>query len=137
MLLPPIAELTLLGVVDRNVPNQERIVLRPTEATNLAQFGLLIALRLENGSTIPLRDSFFWFGETVVSPPSWIVVFTGTGQAEELEIPETKQKVHVLYWGRAQTVFSYPLLVPILVRIDRVLVGGLGDINPQKQLEPK
>jgi hypothetical protein len=123
MLLPPIVELTLVGVAGRNDPNRERIILRPTEPVNLGAFGLFLGYKTDEGRTIPLADSFYWFGEVEVAPPGWIFVYTGKGEYRETEIPELGQTAYVFHWGRTYTVFLHPRIVPALFRIGGVLVG--------------
>jgi hypothetical protein len=122
MILPWATELKLVGVVDAGVPNNERIGLQPTEPVNLAQFGLIIGMRHPNGAVLPLRDNFFWFGDLVVEPPSWVVVFTGEGNYHEW-YSSSGDKVHTLYWGRKVTMFGVPNIVPVLIRIDGILIA--------------
>jgi hypothetical protein len=124
MFLPPVLELTLVGVVDPGVPNQERVVLRPTESVNLSQFGLLIGWRNSDGSVVPVFDNFFWFGEIEVTPPSWILVYTGSGFFRKSVVPTSGQCVLSMYWGRSLTAFNVPQQLPVLFRIGSVLIGG-------------
>jgi hypothetical protein len=121
MIFPPIIELSVVGVLDAGVPNQERIVIRPTQVVNLAQFGVLLAQRT-SASVMPLRDHLFWFSEIMIAPPSWVFVYTGGGQYQETVVPETNEKAYVLHWGKPHTLFNVPNLdiVPIVFRINAV-----------------
>lgn len=123
MIIPPVTELSLVGVSEPGVANHERIVLRPTEPTNLAQFGIFVGYKNPNGPITPLIDNFFWFGELVVEPPSWIVVYTGPGQYQQSTIQGTGHLVHSLHWGRPVTLFNHPSFVPVLFRMDAILIG--------------
>src|SRR5450759_3511531 len=70
MILPSVYQLSIIGVVDAGIANHERIVMRPAEAVNLAQFGLFLARKGANELVTPLTDNFFWFGEFIAEPPS-------------------------------------------------------------------
>jgi hypothetical protein len=124
MIFPPPLELSLLGLYDAGDPGKERIVLRPTESVNLAQFGILLGYKTENGSIVPLNDHFFWFCEIVVPTPSWIVVFTGEGTFDVIPHAQSGQPVYVFYWGRKQTIFHDPKAVPIIFQLNAVLIAS-------------
>jgi hypothetical protein len=133
MIFPPPVELSLLGLYDPGVPGKERIVLRPTEPVNLAQFGIMVGYRPGNGDVIPLRDFFFWFSEIVVPTPSWIVVFTGEGKYEVTKHPTNEQPVYVYYWGRKKTLFHDPQFIPVIFQLSAVLLAH----NPVAQIPEK
>lgn len=120
----PVFELSLVGVADAAVPNRERIVLRPTETVNLAQFSILLGLQNNQGVVTPLNDAFFWFGELLVAPPSWLVVYTGAGEFLESRMPVTGEKAYSFHWGRLFTAFGLPNVVPVVCRIGSILVGS-------------
>jgi hypothetical protein len=124
MYFPPLLELSLVGVANAGTPNRERILLRPTEKVNLAQFGILLGLRAESGLVTPIRDSFFWFGEIEVEPPSWIGVYTGSGTFKQEPLPGSNQMGYWFYWGRNVTAFDLPRIVPVVFRMSNILIGG-------------
>lgn len=125
MIFPPITELTIIGVENAGIPNRERIVLRPTELINLAQFGIILGYRQATGITTPWKDNFFWFGELIVEPPSWIFVYTGKGLYQQAILPDSGHKTYSMHWGRDYTVFNLPTFVPVLFRMDAILIGEL------------
>ena len=118
-ILPPVHELTVVGVFDAGVPNRERVVLRPTETLNLASFALVLSA-VSDGGVIPLADQFFWLGEKWVTPPAWIVVFTGPGQYREGGHQTTGEPVLELHWGRASVVLNIPGIALSIVRIGAI-----------------
>lgn len=124
MIFPPIFELSLVGLYDAGIPNRERIVIRPTEKVNLAQFGIILAFRNPNGMTTPIRDNFFWFGELEISPPSWIVVATSEGKYDLLKDPVGGQDIHMFHWGRKTTIFNRPEFAPILIQLSSIVIGN-------------
>lgn len=124
MRLPPIFEFSNVSVFHSGVPNEERIVLRPTESVELAQFGIFVAAQSKDGTLTPINDNFFWFGAMQISPPSWIVVYTGKGEFRELAHHTTKHPVYCFHWGREQTIFNFSELVPVVFRINQISTGG-------------
>lgn len=122
MILPTVFELAMVGVVDRGVPNRERIVLRPTENVNLHAFFLTLAVRAMNGMVQPLQDNVFWFPELVVTPPSWVVVYTGPGTQQKTVMPDSHQLAHTLHWGKMHTVFDHPDIVPVVFALGAILL---------------
>jgi len=125
-LLPYVHELSIIGVADRGVPNRERIIIRPTEAVELGRFGLFLGINRPDGTVLPLRDQFFWFGDQIVAPPAWLFVFTGPGVYQESRVPETGHLAHSYHWGRHTTVLGDESIVPCLFRFDGIGIGRPG-----------
>jgi hypothetical protein len=119
----PIFELTLIGVAEPNVPNRERVIIRPTQLVDLTEFGVLIGYRNDAGALIPLWDQFYWFGNVTVSPPSWICLYTGSGI--QGTVPGSGEIVHNFYWNRGKTVFVSERFVPMVFRIGGLIAGPL------------
>jgi|SRR6185312_7368450 len=136
-ILPPVHELSVTGIFDAGVPNRERIVLRPTQAVNLAAFALSLCVSQQEGVT-PIPDQFFWLGERWVTPPAWIVVFTGPGSFQVSPHQTTNEPVFELHWGRSNTIFGQTGLSVGLFRL-----GGLSSyatpsaapVNPNPMLQ--
>ena len=100
MLLQPIYEIALIRVVNPGIPNRERIILRPTEKVDLGRFAILIGLQSPvAGMLQPIPGEFFWFGDRVIEPPAWLVVYTGPGEYRETQIVETQEPAHVFHMG--------------------------------------
>lgn len=123
MILETIHELTIVGVADRGIPNQERIIIRPTQMVNLAAFGLYLGVSRPNGMITPLWDHFYWFGEVVVTAPSWIIIYTGQGIYQKTRLPGTWEEAHTFHWGKPFTVFGQEGILPVLFRFDGISVG--------------
>lgn len=135
MIFPPILELSMLGVYEAAVPNRERIILRPTDTVNLAQYCILVGYRTPEGQTIPVWDNMFWFGDLNVSPPGWIILLTGEGETKVDQRTANGQPAHIFYWGRKQTIFNRPDFIPVLIQIGSVLIGGqVPNDTPQKKI---
>src|SRR5690349_18784566 len=106
MIFPPIFELSMVGIFDAGVPNQERLVIRPTERVNLAQFGVVLCVQFSNQPLFVVNDNLFWFSGVEVAPPAWIVLFTCEGAYQIASHPKTGHPVHMFYWERKQTIFT-------------------------------
>ena len=126
MLIPPILELMLVGVREPGVPNNERILLRVIEGTNLAQYGIIVGIRNEAGMITPMQDYFFWFGEQeVISTPAWLIVYTGPGNFKVTNDVNTNDLIYIMHWGRQYTMFNSSNIVPVVINIGGILVGNL------------
>ena len=122
MIVNLITELSIVGVFDRGVPNQERIVIRVNEPVNLGQYGIMIGIRAWSGFGIPIRDNFLWFGDGIVNRGDWIFIYTGPGKAQTTPLPNTQERLFSIHWGRQNTFLNSNDLVPILFRVDAVQV---------------
>jgi hypothetical protein len=132
MIVAELAELFMHPVVDRGVPNLERVPIYVRDQVGMGQFGLMIGSAVQPGLAIPIRDSFFWFGDGIVNPGDWILVYTGSG------IPRTDDwnnppgsKVYSVHWGRSKTMFANTNIVPILFKTNSVQVGASPSDVPQ------
>jgi hypothetical protein len=122
MILQNISELTVVGVHERGIPNQERIVILVNQPVNLGQYGLMIAIKGSPGEGFPIKDNLLWFGNGMVSEGDWLFVYTGPGQAKASDIPNAQSKLYSIHWGRTTTILQDKELVPILFRMDAVQV---------------
>lgn len=122
MIVNIVTEITVVGVFDRGIPNQERIVLRVNDTVNLGQYGLMVGVRGGNGAAFPIRDNLLWFGDGFVNSGDWIFVYTGPGEPRATTLPNTQERLYSLHWGRTQTMLHHRDVVPILFRVDAVQV---------------
>jgi hypothetical protein len=121
--LPPVIELTLAGVADSGVPNRERIILKSTQSVNIGQFGLLLAWKSGENYVTPMADGFFWFGDQIIAPSTWVIVYTGSGTPQISKIPPNDEVACSVHWGRGMTIFNVPEIVPVLFRINEIIIG--------------
>lgn len=122
MRVQDITELTVVGVHDRGLPNQERIVLSVNQVVDLGQYGIMIGVKGASGTGFPIKDNLLWFGDGIVYPGDWLFVYTGPGQAKSSELPNSTSKLYSIHWGRQMTILGDNGLVPILFRVDAVQV---------------
>jgi hypothetical protein len=124
-IIPPVHELAIVGVFDPGIPNRERIVLRPTEAVNLAAFGLLLSVTGDGGGVFPISDQFFWFGGRWITPPCWLVVFTGPGQYNEGMHETSGEPVLEFHWAKRAVVLGEKNISVSVIRL-----GGISSFQP-------
>lgn len=113
-----LTELELYGVFDAGIPNLERVVLRIAEHVDMASFAVVLGQNMAGGSSLPLQDHFFWFGNALLTPGDWIYLYTGTGAVTSIELGPNR--IYSLYWGKKQTLFHTPLIRPVLIRMDAI-----------------
>jgi len=117
-----ITELFVVGVFDRGIPNQERIVVKANEKVNMGQYGVMLGVKGANGTAFPISDNLYWFGDGYVFKGDWVFLYTGPGKPKTSELPNTKDKLYTIHWGRNVTVLGDENVVPILFRVDAVHV---------------
>jgi len=134
MIVDSITELAIVGVYDRGIPNQERIVIHAKEVANLGQYGLMIGVRAADGSAFPIRDNFLWFGDGLISKGDWVFIYTGPGEPRATTLPNTQERLYSVHWGRNETILHHPDLVPILFRVDAVQVPFTPLTSPEGEI---
>lgn len=132
MILQDISELHLVGVFERGVPNQERIVLRATTRVDLGQFGVLLGVKTSPGMAAPIKDNLFWFGDGLINRDDWIFIYTCPGKPGASQIPNREERVYTLFWGRKSVILQNPNILPVLFRVDAVIVGDAQPLLPEK-----
>jgi hypothetical protein len=124
ILLPDITELGLIGPLDANVPNQERLVFRASMNLELGYYCVSLGVG-SPGTTlaVPVPGSMFVFPEAAVTPADWIFLYTGAGRNYVSTLESTDDRALVFYWGRPSTAFTHPQIVPMIFRLASILVG--------------
>ncbi len=123
MIFPPLLSISVIGVADAGVANQERLVLRPMEPLNLARLGVLVAYQSLDGTAFPSNDNLFWFGDLQINPPAWILLYTKSG-AYSVSAHDDGTPVHSFFWNRGLTVFNAPYLVPVVFEMSALQISG-------------
>jgi len=112
-------DISLIGVYDAGVPNLERVVLRANSDVSLSSYCIIVAFKPSMGGVnFPLRDHFFWLGNTSVAAGDWIFVYTAPGAAQMNPLPNSSDRLLSLYWGKPQTIFQDRNLTAGLVRVE-------------------
>ncbi len=120
---PSVTQLALIGVADPGQPNSERIVLRPMQTVPLNGFGIAVGVfDPSTGGAKAVFDNVFWFPEITVQVPSWILVYTGKGESQEVILP-SGERARTLFWQRSNTVFAHQLVVPVLFQMGGATIG--------------
>ncbi|AMC34550.1 hypothetical protein [Janthinobacterium sp. B9-8] len=126
-----IDELKIVGVFDHGIPNMERVVLQANESIDLGNYGLIIGIRGHEGQAFPLRDNFLWFGNGWLNKGDWLFVYTAPGTSKTTDLPNQKEKLYSVHWGKDQTLFQHKELIPLLIRMDAIQVPiGINALPP-------
>jgi hypothetical protein len=124
IIAPDATELLLLGPFDRNVPNSERIVLRPQMRLQLGYYGVGVGVHVPGTkAAVPISDVIYWFGEVEVGPPDWVFLYTTPGENNVTTVGPASERAFVFFWSRLRTMFANSSLVPMLFRVGAVSVG--------------
>lgn len=124
MSYPPILlpDISLVGVFDANIPNRERIVLRPNRQISMGGVGIAVGFDAGANNALVVYDNVFWFPQMTVEPPVWIFLYSGRGEVKQTTVPSGEPAL-VFHWQRPNTVFVDPKLVPVVFRAADVIVG--------------
>ena len=125
-LLAGIAELQMVGVFDRGVPNKERVVLRANTVIDIGEFAVIVGVRTPPPADmiIPVRDHLFWFGTALVGANDWLFLYTGHGVPDRFPSATGPEQIYTSYWGHSETIFHDPQLIPAVVRFRSLLYKG-------------
>lgn len=131
--LAGIPELQLFGIIERGVPNKERVVLKPTIALDISPYVVFAAVRTAPGTDLisPLRDHMFWFGSAFLQPNDWIFLYTGHGTPSTFPASDGNGQVHTLYWGHSLTIFHDPQVIPAIARFNGLQYEARPGAAPQ------
>jgi len=110
--------LQLMTVTSRNKPNQECVHLQANARVNLGEYIHCVGVRMPNNDAIPLQSYLFWFGNHIVAPETWVMVYTGPGEPVLTTQTSDKKPALVFHWNQPHTMFSDNQLVPCLIHMD-------------------
>lgn len=122
MIFPTIAELSVVTVLDRGIPNRECVAIQANEPVDLGRVGIMLGVFGTNQMALPIQDQLFWFGDGNIQAGDWIFVNTGDGEPRFGKTNDDKNNVYTVFWKKSKTLFANSNIVPILFRIDAVQV---------------
>ena len=115
--------LQIFSVLDRGLPNSERVNLRVNARTYLGDYFLHAGVFLPNGRAFPLPNMSLWLGEDTIEGGSWVIIYTGPGEPKLMtQTKDTHELVIVLHWHLTQTIFADKSVVPVLVKLDKTAI---------------
>ncbi|MGZ8947797.1 MAG: hypothetical protein ACXW1W_20515 [Methylococcaceae bacterium] len=120
MIVDQITEITLMGILDRGIPNKECIAMQVKDRVNLGQYGIMLGVYSESKLARPFQDNLFWFGDGLVEEGDWIFINTGDGEPRTSETIDKQNSIYSLFWKKKNTIFANTNIVPILFKIEAV-----------------
>lgn len=108
-------ELKLYDVVDRGLPNKERIPIHVLSDYYMQNIWIGLGLRHSPGQLMPINDNSLWLGTGWVKKGDWIFIYTGKGEPQTNQIPNQDNKTYTYHWNRSSVLFSSPELHPYLL----------------------
>lgn len=139
MIFPSVSEIVLYDVEHRGSPNFERIPMYINQTVEASNFGVLLAQVGDTAhSALPILDHFFWFGQGILNAGDWIFLYTGQGspKADNYEgVPGAK--IYSVHWGKMNTIFANSTIVPVLFKIESLMIGSPPQNRPQLGLSNK
>jgi hypothetical protein len=121
--LPPITEVRLLGVFDPGVPNMERVVLKVEANIDIGWYAIILSQRGQiRDHATPIKDCMYWFGSGSVAPNDFFFLYTGSGTRSTLPPDGGHGKLFIEFWGKKETIFHNAQIVPVLWRLNGIVV---------------
>jgi hypothetical protein len=109
--------LKIVSIVDRGVPNQERLHLSVFAPSNLVNYVVFGSQRILPNSVKTPPDFAYWFANMPVYPGDQVVLYTGPGQTKVEQRSDGKWN-RFLYWGLSSTVWHDPNSCAVLLEIN-------------------
>lgn len=128
VLVPDVWELEMHGVADPGVPNKERIYLHAAVDVELGAFFLVTGWQRPDGAASPFGDVYWLSRGLRIAGGYWVIVYTGPGEQKMTRL-DSGEPCLVLHWGKQNTLFNLPQIVPVLCRLGGIAIG--------QQLRPK
>jgi hypothetical protein len=113
--------LELLDVIDRGIPNKERVPIKVNSDYYLANAWVGIGIKTSEDKIFPLNDNSLWLGMGWVRPGDWIFAYTGSGKPNVEDVPGSNSKIYTIFWNRPKVVFVSEEIHPYLLEGDITL----------------
>jgi hypothetical protein len=110
-----INSLIINDVMDRGIPNLERIPIRVTQDYHLQNVWLGLGLKQSTNDMLPINDNLLWLGAGWVKAGDWIFVYTGKGEPKRNQLPNQENSIYTIHWNRSEVIFSSAELFPYLL----------------------
>jgi hypothetical protein len=109
--------LAIWDIMDRGVPNRERIHLRVLADTVLSSYAVLNTLYVTPVGVATGRLLAFWFTSIPVKAGDAVILFTGEGQQTSQPSPDGKMTNHFFYWGNNVTLWNQDEACAVLLEV--------------------
>lgn len=101
-------KLQLIQIIDRGIPNKERLHLRVLEDANLSYYIVFATTYLSPQAISNLQRHAYWFAPKNVKAGDEVVLYTGSGSPSESKIALglPGRTAHFFFWGLPNTVWN-------------------------------
>lgn len=106
-------KIRIKSIVDKGVPDRERLVLRVLQDVDIGDF-MLIRTGFEGNHVTTRVVNTFWFPDRSVSAGDIIVVYSKRGYGKEKEISDGRT-AHFFYWGQDTPLWNNDDVAPVLL----------------------
>lgn len=117
--------LKIVSIIDRGVPNQERLHLSVLAAANLNFYAVFDTTKIDNNTVVAIPRRAYWFTEHVVSPGDHVILYTKAG-TESVSRRTDGYSNHFFYWGLRNTIWGDPKSCAVLVEISNWETSVIG-----------
>lgn len=121
--------LELRGILDRGIPNKERIVLRAEIPMHLGNFALICGPATAEGGLVPSSSFFLKLDGRDLKEGTWVIVYTCPGSTRSTTIESNGDPVLVLHWDKPNTIFHAKDWTVAAIEISGISVAPLPPLS--------
>ena len=122
-------KLRIVTIAERGVPNNERLHLKVTEATNLSSHIVLSSVFASLVTVANGSKPSFWFPPQAVKPNDDIVLYTRAGVPEPPRLQPSGNMTYFYFWGLDNTLWDNPSSCALAFEV----AGWSASTNPEAE----
>ena len=97
----------IVDIMDRGIPNKERLVLKALVNFNLSYCLILNSRYISSSRISNSPKGSFWFSPKDVKAGDLVIVYSGVGVSSEVKNQDGSTS-HFFYWGSSSTLWNDP-----------------------------
>ncbi len=110
-------KLEIADIIDRGIPNKERLWLRVKADADLIYYAVLATEYLAEHAISSVPRHVYWFVKKDVKAGDYVVLYTGKGTASETS-NQAGGKTYFLFWGLGTTIWNKAADCAVLYEIN-------------------
>jgi hypothetical protein len=95
----------VVRIVDRGVPNKERLHLSVRAATNLNFYAVFHTDYIDSSTIESTPKHAYWFGDHHVKVGDYVILYTNAGK-DVVQVRKDGGTNHFFHWGLEQVIFA-------------------------------
>lgn len=118
-------KLEILKIIDRGVPNKERLWLKVLADCSLTYFAVIDTVYSTPNSISNSPKRTYWFDPKQVKVGDYVILYTCKGTPSESKNPDGSTN-YFFYWNQANTLWNKPEDCAVLIELNGWQTTKLG-----------